>query len=558
MLNHQYCDSDPSATPSSVKAQLLIFLVPSLLLIPVLYYSLTTPFALVDDYGMCYYVEYLDNLKRFIKWADQQFLQSGSGRYRPFFDLYNMVTWKVFGPIPWLHHLSRWVLHFSALLSFSAAFLCCAATGSQENDSERAGKKRLVFFFLPLAYLVYLWMFFPNSPVSRLGPQELYTVFFLGLCNWMMARVITRDCSKKESSSQWLSISIFSIGYLGLSLSKEINIAVMLWMLVFYYLYTWLVAGQSLKKICQGLPLVVIFFYTLFKVYAASKSSHYGVAPVTLDLVLKNSIWIFKELFQVHTSVIITSFFLILSIFLLLFMGEKIIRRHFSVEIIFLFFLLGQFVSIYLVLSTSWAPVLRYWYVLVPIFTTLLAFSVKYILEVLKGRFRFLGQGVAISLVGFILFFIGCNYYNFLMQTVIQHSLRQAEAQLISELLHLQAKNKYIHILIIKGDPEAELVYHLRDYYRRFSPRFFAKKYTVYTTPPRLPHQTYYMVTMHPQLGNLDKYMIIENEKDYWILSRAKKVAEFLQYKAEPYLSRDAGAHPLNWHYQWLIYKMKA
>ena len=100
-----------------------LFALPFLLFIPVLYYSLTTPFALVDDYGMCYYVEFLDNSERFQHWFQKQVVDFSYGRYRPVFDLYNMVTWKVFGANPWLHHLARWVLHFSAIASFAAAYL---------------------------------------------------------------------------------------------------------------------------------------------------------------------------------------------------------------------------------------------------------------------------------------------------------------------------------------------------------------------------------------------------------------------------------------------------
>jgi hypothetical protein len=65
------------------------------------------------------------------------------------------------------------------------------------------------------------------------------------------------------------------------------------------------------------------------------------------------------------------------------------------------------------------------------------------------------------------------------------------------------------------------------------------------------------MVTMHPQPGDLEEYMTIVNRKEYRLLSYAKKVAAILQNKTVPCLSRDAGAHPLNWHYQWIIYKMK-
>jgi len=523
-----------------------IFILPCLLLIPVLYYSLTTPFALVDDYGMCYYAEYLNSLKRFSRWAEKQFLNYGQGRYRPFFDLYNMVTWKLFGPIPWLHHLSRWIIHFGSLAFFSAAFLCF-----QQKISDRSRKKKNTGSILPLSFLVYIWIFFPNSPVSRLGPQEIYTVFFLGLCNWMMALLILRD-GKGGAKTQSLAIIffVFYISYLGLSFSKEINIAVMLWILVFYYFR--LAVDFDWKKVFYGLPLLIVFSYSLLRVYSASKGN-YGIVSVTSDLIKENSIWVFRELFQVDTSVVITVFFIFLFLLFFLFVGAKIIRRGFSTEVVFSIFLLGQFVSLFLIICTSWAQVLRYWYPLVPIFTTLLTFTVKFLLEATRERFDVFTNSIKIALAGFIVFFIGCNYYNYLTQTIIQHSLRHAEAKLIAELSDLHSKNEYVQILKIKGDPEAELVYHLIDYYRRFSPRFFAIKYKIYTSSPRLDNRRYFMVTMHNQAENLQKYLTITNNREYDILSLTKKVSSSFQRTKEPYLSRDAGAHPMN-KYQWIIY----
>ena len=97
---------------------------PSLLLSPILYYSLTTPFALVDDYGTWYYLSKLDSFSSFFRWVNVSFLHFSDHheRYRPFWEIYNALAWKGFGPTPWAHHLSRWVFHFGAVLTFVAAF----------------------------------------------------------------------------------------------------------------------------------------------------------------------------------------------------------------------------------------------------------------------------------------------------------------------------------------------------------------------------------------------------------------------------------------------------
>ncbi len=101
---------DPSSTARARNRAL--FALPLLLFLPVLYYSLTTPFALVDDYGMCYFVEFLDHKKKFSDWLQRQVLDFSYGRYRPFFDLYNMASWKLFGATPWHHHLKTSFMHF--------------------------------------------------------------------------------------------------------------------------------------------------------------------------------------------------------------------------------------------------------------------------------------------------------------------------------------------------------------------------------------------------------------------------------------------------------------
>ena len=94
--------------------------------------------------------------------------------------------------------------------------------------------------------------------------------------------------------------------------------------------------------------------------------------------------------------------------------------------------------SLLSMLSLSWSVVLRYWYVLVPIFVTLLAFSVKFTSKsIRKESSNITYGGVAIVIVAFIVFFAAVNYYNLLFQTTIQHSLRDADSWVISEVFRL-------------------------------------------------------------------------------------------------------------------------
>ncbi len=527
-----------------------LFLLPAVLLLPILYYSLLTPFALVDDYGMCYYVESLDTIQSFLDWLENEFLKFDNGRYRPFFDFYNMVTWKLLGNSPWLHHLSRWLFHFFAIMAFSASFLFLS--NEQRTLESGFNRKNYQKWLLPLAFLIYLWMFFPNSPVARLGPQEIYTVFFLGLCNWMIVRMLVRGRGEPIGFFVYL---LLYLGYLGLSLSKEINVAVMAWILVFYVtLNLW---KKQWGRLFIGIPLLLIFAYTVVQVYFAAQSSNYGVAPVTLELLKGNVFWISRELFQEATSHVIRYGFILLSIPVGVFLTVSIFQRNISHEFLYLILVLGEFVSMFLMVATSWAPVLRYYYVLVPLFMVLLAFSVKYLLCWLKQFAPLWGNVTKGVLACFLVFFISCNYYNFALQTLAQHSVRNAEAQVIEEVERLGEAGAYLQIPILENDPDLELVYHLIAYFQRFSPRFTGTDYKIYGSPPKnKTSQEYFLITRRVQPDNFKTHKVIAAKRNYTLLSWSKKVSAFLQRRKSPHYSWDAGVHPPR-RYKWFVYKLR-
>ena len=214
--------------------------------------------------------------------------------------------------------------------------------------------------WLPQAFLVYVWVFFPNCPYSRLGPQEVNTVFFLGLCTWMTALILFKNNEEGRTSSSFPQYVIFHMSYAGLCWSKEINVAAALWILMFYCVF--LVSGNVRKKLTASIPLTLIFFHTLGMVYVASKTSgvgckFLGTAPQPFD---ENAISILKGLFQMKTSLVVTVGFATLSAIWLFFVVIKIAHRSLKNEGPFVLFLLGQFMSLLSMLSLSWSVVLRY------------------------------------------------------------------------------------------------------------------------------------------------------------------------------------------------------
>ena len=539
--------------------------VPVLLYLPVLYYSLDTPFGILDDYVLWRSLHiFAHGFDRFYEWFHMEFFgyDWDDGRFKPFWDFYLAATWTVFGPIPWLHHLARWVEHFGAVAAFAAAFLCFQRRNGRNEDSDSAASCRLIRL-MPLMALVYLWIFFPNQPASRLSPNVVHTVLFLGICVWMAALMLLRQGKPQTRRSELLIYAAFCVGFCGVAWSKEPNIGAALWLLISYYALplieairrqsgSRISAVRALKSVSAwkalgGLPLIAVFLHMLSAVYFISQQGGYGAAPLTRELLIDNAVWIAEGLFQVRTSLIIAVGLALLSAALLPFIVVNIAKRRFSDEIIFALFLLGLFLSLYLFLCTSWTQALRYWYPLIPVFTTLLAFSIKFILE-FAACFNFARylpappNLAAYALTAFIAFFICCNYYNFLHQTAVQRISRHNEANLIAEITRLLNQGRYVQVSDLSPGRTLELTI----YFHEFLPWFYDREYVVHSEPPQETERQYYTVKFI-EIGHLDTVSRLpEIEKNYRPLAYAYRVADFLQTNS-PYQIRDHGAGITLW-----------
>ena len=534
---------------SSILGVTFLVVTPSLLLIPALYYSLTTPFGLVDDYALWKDMDIFDG--PISRWANWQFLNFSAARirYRPLWEIHNAITWSLFGATPWMHHLSRWIWHFGAVLTFIAAFRCFSRNRWQE-DSTASAEREKIAHLLPLVFLVYVWVFFPNCPYSRLGLQEAHTVFFLGLCTWMTALILSKKNEEGRTSSSFPQYVIFHMSYAGLCTSKEVGIAGALWMLIFYCAF--LVSGNAWKKFMNSIPLALIFFHTFGMVYVAAKTSgvgykEVGYLPQPLE---ENAIGILKGLFQIETSLVITAGFTILFAISVIFVAIKVVNRSLKNESLFVLFLLGLLIGLFSFLSLSYGVVLRYWYVLIPIFAMLLAFSVKFILKSVRECHPIFTYGAVAILAGFVVFFVAVNYCNLLFQTTIQHSLRNADSHLISEIFRLVDRGEYVSIDNTGDEMEHKLLWDLP----RYSNYFHHRNRRVHKDSPETG-QEYFFVTrkrLSPVVG--DSLMTIVPQSNYRLLSYASKIAGALQ-GAPAFLEVDAGVH-LPHHYQWTIYRL--
>ena len=526
-------------------AEAVFWSVPVVLFLPALYYSLTTPFGLVDDIYYSFYASVLDDIFGRSDPLAQSFVLD-PGRHRPFWDFHQAVAWTVFGPVPWLHHLARWLTVTGAVFAFSAAF-------SAFPSAAPAGRGATAAFIrlLPRALLVYLWVFFPNQPAARLGPQEVSTVFFMGLCTWMTARLLVRQDREgaKELGSTRLTHGLFVLGCFGLLWSKEVNIAVALWMLIFYCAP--LLKGWDRTRILGGLALAAVVVHTAWTVSGLREAGGYGTAPLTPQLVMDNARWIAAGLFQVDTSPVIAAGLAVLSALLPAFVGRANRRER-----LFVLFLLGQFASLYLIFCLSYSQAPRYWYPLVPVFATLVAFSAKFMLgfvapptdvsvrpasRPLRARFP-----IACALAGFVLFFIGCNYANTLLQTVVQHRARHTEKALLAEVTRLLDRGRHVQVMdFAEGD---ELMQNILVYYNWFLPRFEGRHYDIHdiwtpVVPSNHASEPRYWVA-HGD-GNLP--LPHDAVDDYPLLSRARDVAAILQSDT-PHWTYDSGALMRRWY----------
>ena len=534
---------------SSIWKITFLIVIPSLLLIPVLRYSLTTPLSLVDDYALWKEMAIFDG--SISRWANSTFLNFSSvrTRYRPLWAIYNATTWSLFGATPWMHHLSRWIWHFGAVLTFIAAFRCFSRNRCQE-DSTASAEREKIAHLLPLVFLVYVWVFFPNCPYSRLGPQEVYTVFFLGLCTWMTALILSKKNEGRRTSSLFPQYVIFHMSYAGLCVSKEVGIAGALWMLIFYCAF--LVSGNAWKKCMSSIPLALIFFHTFGMVYVAAKTSGVGYkeggyVPQPLE---ENAIRILIGLSQIQTSPVITIGFTTLFVISVVFVAIKIINRSLKNESLFVLFLLGLFMGLFSFLSLSYGVVLRYWYVLIPVFAMLLAFSVKLILNSVRGHHPIFTYGAVAILASFVVFFVAANYYNFLFQTTIQHSLRNVDSRLIHEIFRLADRGEYVLI----DDTGDEMETKLLEDVPRYSNYFHHRNRRVHRDKPEAGRE-YFFVT-RKRLSSVvgDSLMTIVPQSSYRLLQYASKIAVLLQGKPA-FLERDAGVHSPH-QYQWTVYRL--
>ena len=557
----------------------ILFALPALLLIPVFYYALDTPIALIDDLSDWQFkhalhspADFASSLEREVRgkrntrfpllndaegnWEWKEPAPQDYDRFRPAFIYYNALTWTLYGEAMWLHHLTRWLLHYAAVFIWAAAFLSFIPRGGRFAAAS----------LVPLSLLVWLWVFYPNQPAARLAAQETPLVFWLGLCVYATAAIIRRVPDRDGdrdgadagagAGAGWRHYALLAGAFLGLGLTKETAVAPMLWVLLFHGALVWrLPASRRKGHWFALLALALVFVAILYRVYAAYALNGYAAPDFAAYGLWRNGLWQIYELFQIGTAPYIAAALSLLSAAALASVIMPVVRRRGADcggRWLFTVFLLGLAVAMYLILLTSGFQSPRYWHILIPVFTALLALGARYALEAVSPFA--LRYGVAVLLAGFAAVFIAANYWNFLYQTIAQHSLRHAEAQTIAATSALLCAGEYVVIPKVNN----EYSYSMHVYFDYFAPYWRGEHYRIHGKPPDLRDaRSYYAVVWtHSTRIHEEPERVFRPRTDYAVLNYAYRAANALQ-AGKPRRTLDYGvADPET--YGWILYRRQA
>ena len=518
-----------------------------LLLAPAIHYALDTPIGLIERQPMLGYG--YNGVKGFFAMLCNLATETAH-RFRPFFNLWNGLQWKVFGDVAWLHHLVRWLMLFGAVSLFLAAFWRVAYAGA--TPQLRGWAPRL----LPMALLAYVWLLFPTTYVIvRLECVELYTMFFLGVCNFAAALMLTAPRDERRGAAGHQALLLF--GFLGLVGSKEVNVAPALWLALCYAAFV-MVRGVSRQRLLVGVALVFTLAFAAYRVSEtlalAQQHGHYfaSVQP-SLDGFAENLVAVLNGLFLWQTSPLVGAVLALLPVGLLMAVGRRIKRRGLDGELAFIVLLFGEWVSMAVVLSAQYGMTLRYWSILVPCLATLLAFAVKFAFAAVQGR-RARG-GIAAGCVAFLALFVSANYYNFLHQVVTQHSERNLDDRLLARVAELLDAGEYLQAR--RGDWGFEQVGFSLDSrwnHLEYWPNAPYEGHSLHIEPPANPRRPYYILDFlgWPGLVSLRSHTALVARGDYDALSWPRRVAMLAQGGA-PHVDMDDGFHELG-SYRWAIH----
>ena len=282
-----------------------------------------------------------------------------------------------------------------------------------------------------------------------------------------------------------------------------------------------------------------------------AKGAYYIPTTPILQRFPENAENILRNLFQYETSAIITTFFILLLMALLAAVAAKALRREIDGKVVLITLLLGEFISMFFVISISYDIAPRYWYILVPCLAALLAFAAQFLLEETRHR-KALAICTASALAAFIAYFVSANYYNFLYQAIVQHSSRNLDSTVIAEVAQLLNDGEFVQAIPDDYTLEEMQTLETARNYKMHWPNSPYGAHSIHEAPPQDPRQPYYILDIlgHPDLLNTHANLV--GQTDYGVLSFAERVSSLVQ-GGTPHVS--LAMLPLG-EYRWVIYAL--
>ncbi|MCE9600290.1 MAG: hypothetical protein K8S54_20190 [Spirochaetia bacterium] len=502
------------------------------------YYAWNTPFALIDDYSDWQFQRVFLSLDAFQVWFTGNFAQFSGGRYRPYFDISQGISWIVLGPNPGIHHIVRILVRVCTGLFIASAYLqfCNSWRGSVPRASFEVSR------FQGLAGLLLLFIFFPNNPEARLAPQELHSGFFISMLIWIAARALTRPQAFLST------VLLYYIAFFGLAIAKEVNFFVLPVCILVFHLFI----IKRHRLVLSVLP-ILIFVHTLAKITTAYKSGGYGSRPVNAELIWNNVAWIIQNILLINLNWIVSIAFIALLLFVLVDSFIQI-RKPLAPETrksLLILLTATAFLGAFGVgITTSWLQVLRYWYPMIPPIVLILGIALfrLNLFTLDRGSLNRLLR-IASVLVA-IVFFLSA-WPAVLYQYIVQHHSRNTELMLIKRLQTRLDSGETIQLDL----NESEYADKLRTILLDFNPYYYGTKpYSLDVLSPDKASTSALFVTRNA--ASVIPTEEIESKNSYAIFKRSLAFARAFHLIRKPETYLDHGAEPF-WAYKWYIGKIK-
>lgn len=469
------------------------------LFLPAVYFSINTPFALIDDLGDWEHIKIFDTFK------ENNFFNI-SGRYRPTWVLSNAIFWKTFGVNYHLHHFFRIVLKLIPIWYVFNTFKLLYKTKAS--------------YLLTVVFIVF-YVFIPNAPDARLAPQEVLVNLFLSMTIFYSIKVYIIGFNLKN-------ILYLLLTFILLSGSKEIVIP----FLVIIIMYLLLLIKNN-KKYFYIIPFFIV---TIFNVYIflkiVSKKSYGVVKAPLIDIMQDNVNYINKYvlsydnllLFYITISIVVIFYIVkFISLYKSKYNGSD--KSTFSIFIysknnILVLLITALFIGGYAISCLFWAPSLRYYYPLSFLWAILMAMA-SY--ELSDGYSLLLSNKIKYNFILTVcVVFIYSNYYNFLNQYYKQYQIRNREKDVLDKI-QVEIDRGYT----IKYDKSSEMESKITRYFNDFLPYFYEENnYRGKVNKENLDSGTVLLSRIDPQT----KYRLSKKYNDSTILVDDLKKSGLMEF----------------------------